>query len=298
MKRLLMLFACAMFLSAGNVNAQDLPQPSPKSSVNQRVGLTDFTVTYSRPSVKGRQIFGDLIPYGQLWRTGANMATTVEFNTPVHFGGKEVPAGKYSFFTIPNQDKWTVILNKNANLGGTSGYSEKEDIVRFDVPAKKGEKMESMLIYFDNLTDGSADMVLAWENMRINVPLKVEFADMAEANIEAKLKELESSFAVYNNAARYYIENGKDAKQALGWAEKSVKGKETFWNTYTYSLAQAANSDFKGAIKTANRSMELAKEADVAAYVKMNEENIKKWSSSNTTGSVPATKAKSAGATK
>lgn len=275
-KYLLALASVALFLGT---TAQDLPQPSPKATVSQRVGLTDFTIDYSRPSAKDRVVFGELVPMDQLWRTGANRPSTIEFNTEITFGGTNVPAGKYAILSIPGQSSWTIILSKDLDLMGTEGYEESDAVAKVSaraLPLKN--KIESFTIGFNNLRDGSADLVFEWENMRAVVPVKVSYMDNAVKNIEAKLKEQESFFSSYNSAARFYLDNNLDKAKALEYAKQSTSMRKTFWNVYTLSLAHEANGNRKEAIAAAQESMKMAEEANWPAYVKMNQENLAKWS--------------------
>lgn len=275
-KYLLALASVALFLGT---TAQDLPQPSPKATVSQRVGLTDFTIDYSRPSAKDRVVFGELVPMDQLWRTGANRPSTIEFNTDITFGGTNVPAGKYAILSIPGQTSWTVILSKNLDLMGTEGYEESDAVAKVSARATTlKNKIETFTIGFNNLRDGSADLVFEWEAMRAVVPIKVSYMDNAVKNIEAKLKEQESFFSSYNSAARFYLDNNLDKTKALEYAKKSTEMRKTFWNVYTLSLAHEANGNRKEAIAAAQESMKLAEEANWPAYVKMNQENLAKWS--------------------
>ncbi len=265
----------SFFLST---NAQELPAPSPYAEVEQRVGLTDFTVMYSRPGVKDRVIFGDLEAYGEVWRTGANAATKIEFNTDVNIAGKDVKAGTYSIFTIPGKEMWKFHLNSDTKATENSYDAEKNVLSAEIKPENLVQKRESMLFYFDKLRDESAVLVLEWENVHLSIPIKVAALEQAKKNIEAKMKELEGNYSAYNSSARYYLNNEIDLKQALMWSKKSVEIEEKFWNVYTLSLIYHKLGETKEAIKAANRSLELATAADYEPYVKMNKENIAAWS--------------------
>lgn len=276
MRNTLLAIAAAMLLALPS-QAQELPQPSQSAKLMQQIGLTKFTVKYSRPNMKGRTIFGDLVPYDQVWRTGANASTKINFDTPVWFDGKELAAGEYALYTIPGTEKWTIIIHKNTTLWGASGYNKDEDAMRFEVKAENAPMTETFSINFENVVNDSAHLVLQWADKAVKVPFKVDSATKAKANIDAKMKEMEGAFSVYNNSARYYLDADLDKAQALVWAKKSVEMSEKFWNVYTLSLAYAANSDYNMARKMAQRSLELAKKANYGPYIKMNEENIKQW---------------------
>lgn len=277
MKRNLLLILMFVGLFQFSTIAQDLPQPSPAASVSQTVGLTHFTVTYSRPGVKGRTIFGDLVPYGKLWRTGANKCTVIEFDTDVMVEGNKVPAGKYSLFTIPEKDKWEIILNKNTELWGTGDYKQEEDIVRFFVKPEKTIITESMGFSFENVIKDDAQLVLTWSETLVRINVKVDSKETAMANIEGAIKKAQNEFRTYNKSSEYYLDNGIDAQQALTWAKKSVEMEKRFWNVKTLSEAYAATGDYKMAIKTAEESLKLSEEAKYEPYVKANQENIAKW---------------------
>jgi hypothetical protein len=276
MKKIVLMLA--IYALGSSIQAQDLPVPSPKSRVEQRIGVTDFAVEYARPSANGRKIMGDLVKYGELWRTGANKATMIEFSTPAKIGGTQLPAGKYSIFTTPkDENAWTVHINKNTELWGTGDFQESENAASFDVKASKCEHVESMLIYFDNLKKGSANLVLSWENTRISIPVEVDYVEMSIANINNALAAEKVSFRAYINASRFYLDHNLDAAKALEWAKKSVEMEKHFWNLKTLSEAYANAGDYKNAVAIAEESKTLSIEAKYDSYIKENESNIAKW---------------------
>ena len=275
-KSLLSLFLSIPFIFS-QLQAQDLPMPSPAASVNQRVGLTDIEITYSRPGVKDRVIFGDLVPYNEMWRTGANKATAISFSTDVKIMDNDLKAGNYAIFTIPGENEWEVIFNNNTEQWGTGGHKDEEDVLKIIVKPESAEFRESMLFYFDDLRDASATMNLHWDKTRISIPITVDSKDEAVKNIESAISKAESQYSVYNGAARYYLDNDMDAAKALEWAKKSVSMQKKYWNLTTLSRAQAANGLKKEAIKTAAEAKAMAAEANSKGYVKTNEENIAKW---------------------
>ena len=269
------------------MTAQDLPAPSPSSTLEQRVGLTDFTVEYSRPGVKGREIFGELVPNGKVWRTGANKATAIEFNTPVTFAGQLVPAGKYSLFTIPNQDTWTVILNKNTELWGADGYDEKQDVFRVDVAATTTkESTETFTIDFQSIVDGKAELVIRWANTLVKLPFEVDVQSKAIANIKAALANANEDdlWKVNRSAAIYYTRNDIDHKAALEYIENAIKLNPNNWYSYlVHGEVLFALGENKKAVKAAEKAMEIGmEEANKAnkefAYVGMLESFMEEWS--------------------
>lgn len=273
--RLILPLAAALLSTA--VLAQDLPQPSPRGHVQQVVGLTKVDVDYSRPVVKGRAIFGTLLPFGKLWRTGANATTTVEFSGPVSVNGSKLDAGKYSLFTIPQKDAWVVIFNKNT--GASEGdYKEAEDALRVKAQPIESEFVESLTIGFDDVKDDKARMDIRWEKTRVSVVIEAPSTEQALANIKEALAKPDAKFNAYNGAANFCINRGLMPKEALEWAQRSVSMEQKFWNTHTLALAQAANGMTKEAIATAQQSMALAEKDGNTAFVNMNKEKIAEWS--------------------
>lgn len=281
-KVLLSLLALATF----QLGAQELPAPSPSATLNQKVGLTEFTVKYSRPGVKGRKIYGDLVPFGSLWRTGANKATAISFDTPVKFAGKEVPAGEYSIFTIPSKDSWTFILNKNTELWGTDGYEESEDVLRLSIEAEKMEMTETFTIDFQDIMKGEANLVISWAGFAIKVPLKVDVQKKALMNIKEALanSKEEDLWRVNRNAAAYYSRNDVDQKKALAFINTSLEMKKDNWYSH-FMKGEILNKlgQKKEALESAEMAMEMGmteakKEGKDFAYGDMIKKAMKEWS--------------------
>ena len=258
-------------------SAQKLPQPSPKGSVVQTVGVTEVAINYSRPSVKGRTIFGDLVPYDKIWRTGANSATTISFDGPVTIQGTPVAAGEYALLTIPNKEAWMLMLNKNLKVSGSTGYDAKDDVVSLKLPVKTGEPMETMTFTIDNVNNDAADVTLRWENTRVSFRVEAPALDQSLANIDKAIAETEVSAGTYGSAASFCVERKVRLKDALTWAQKSVEMDPKFYTVRTLSLAYDANGMRKEAIEAAQRSLTMSKEAGNDAYVKMNEEKLAEW---------------------
>ena len=277
-----LLMALCLSLCCAYAQAQiELPRPSPTATLSQKVGLTDVEIVYSRPSVKGREIFGDLTPYGQLWRTGANMATKFTFGDAVKIAGHDLPAGSYALFTIPGKDESTIIFNKNWKQDGTANYKESEDALRVTAkPEHIDQKVESFTIDLNNLRDKSADIVLSWENTVVKIPMEVNIDDRIMASIK---NAMTISPNTYYQAATYYLNSGKDLNEALTWIDKAIEMYEQdnsspYWVYRTKALIQADLKDYKGAIETARLSSEKAKAAGNMDYVKLNEKSVAEWS--------------------
>lgn len=278
MKKILLL--AISFLFALNTEAQiKAPQPSPVGKISQTVGLTDINIEYSRPSMKGRKIFGGLVPFNELWRTGANASTKLTFSENVKIAGQELKKGTYALFTIPGEKEWAIIIHKNLDHWGTDEYKQEEDVFRVMVrPVALSTPVETFTMSIDNLKNASCEITLAWEKTAVSIPVALGTDDAMVSSIKKAMDG--PSAGDYYAAARYYHEENKDAKQALDWVNKSLeKGGEKFWILRLKALLQAKNGDYAGAIATAERSSELAKKEDNADYPRMNNESIKEWKS-------------------
>ena len=259
------------------------PSPSPGATVTTVVGLTDVKVEYSRPKAKGRKIFGAgpefLVPFAQTspWRTGANNGTTVTFSDDVTFGGNAVPKGSYLLLTFPGASEWTVVLYKDASIGGDmSKYDKANDQARAMVKSEKlTEKVETFTIQVSDLSENSktANIQLAWENTSVKVPIAVDFDKKVMASIEASTKVNPNNLY---NAANYYFDNGKDLKQALEWITTAAAARpDAYWIMYSKAKIQKALGDKKGAADSAMASRTEAEKAKNMDYVKMNDDLIK-----------------------
>lgn len=277
-KKIFLFTIACLLANVASVKAQiEMPQPSPLSTISQQVGLTKVTVTYSRPSMKGRKIFGELTPYDQLWRTGANAATKVSFSSEMMVEGTKVPAGEYALFTIPGKKEWTVILNKNVNQGGTADYKESEDAARFKVPASKiQEKFETFTIMFSDLTDISANINLLWENTKVAFTIKDPNVDQkVMAQIKEKMQNPGNNAGLYFQAASYYFTNNKDMQQAQQWIDKAIElDSDKYWMLHLQAKIHAKNNNKQKAIDAAKKSMELAEKNGNPDYVKLNQDLI------------------------
>jgi hypothetical protein len=237
------------------------PQPSPKSTVTQRVGLTDVTITYSRPGVKGRSIFGTVVPYGKRWRTGANATTSIKFSDDVTIEGKKVPAGEYGLYTIPTAAEWTVVLNKSLKQGAdVDGFKDDQDVARFTIkPYKLATKVETFTISFADLTPATASVDMLWDQTGAKFKITSDVDSKVMAQIDEKVvKNASPAAGDLAAAAVYYYDNNKDMKQALAWIQKANATDPKFWNVNTEAKIRLKMKDYKGAITAAEQSKKLA----------------------------------------
>ncbi len=278
MKKILFLAISVLFTLSMEAQIK-APQPSPVGKITQTVGLTEINIEYSRPSMKGRKIFGGLVPYNELWRTGANASTKVTFSENVKIAGQELKKGTYAIFSIPGEKEWTIIIHKNLDHWGTDDYKQEEDVFRLMVkPVSLSAPVESFTMSVDNLKNASCEITMAWEKTSVSIPVSLSTDDAMVSSIKKAMDG--PSAGDYYAAARYYHEENKDAKQALEWVNKSLeKGGEKFWILRLKALLQAKTGDFAGAIATAERSSELAKKEENADYPRMNDDSIKEWKS-------------------
>ncbi|ERM83253.1 hypothetical protein P872_16375 [Rhodonellum psychrophilum GCM71 = DSM 17998] len=254
-----------------------MPQASPSAQISQKVGLTDVTVEYSRPSTKGRKIFGELVPFGEVWRTGANAATLITFSTDVNIERNPLPKGTYALYSIPGKNDWTIIFSKNTKLWGSVGYNQEEDVFRFKVkPGKTGNKYETMEITFVDMTDTGASLSIKWENTRVKFRIETEVDEIVMAEIKAMVidKEPENP-GLYYQAANYYFTTGKDLNTALEWITKSVESDPKYWTMHLKAKIELGLGMKKEAAESAKKSMEMAREAKNPDYVSLNERLIK-----------------------
>lgn len=275
MKRIILTLAIAAL--AGGVYAQQLkvPQPSPLQTIDQAFALSNIKIEYSRPSVKGRNVYGDLVPYGKVWRTGANQATKLTFGEDVKVEGNALPAGTYALYTIPNADSWDVMFYKDLKLGGNvADYKQENEALRIKVkPSALANKVETFTINVADMTSNSANIELLWDKTRVAFNVTADIDSKIMKNIE---ESLSADTRPYYQAASYYYENGKDLNQALTWVTKATESNpKAFWIWHLKAKIQAKLKDSKGAVESAEKSLALAKEAKNDDYVKMNEKIIK-----------------------
>lgn len=274
------LFTLCLLASFSLMNAQiNTPSASPFCKIEQKVGLTDVTIEYSRPSVKERTIFADngVVPFGNMWRTGANAATKLTFSDDVTLGGQKVAAGSYALLTVPTASQWTINLYEY-DKGSWSSYKEKTPDISFSAMSQKlPVAFESMLIIVENLRDESASIELMWGSTNVSLPLEVESDSKVMDNIEKAIAGTTKS--EYYTAASYYYNTGRDLNQALTWIQLANAGdKQKFWQLRRESQILGKLGRYKEAIEVAEKSMALSEKAGNMEYVKFNKEAIAEWS--------------------
>lgn len=278
MKKLLLVFAvCAMTFT---VNAQiETPAPSPFSKMEQKVGLTDVTLEYSRPNMRDREIFGNLVPYDKMWRLGANARTKITFGDDVMIDGKSLKAGSYAIFATPSAKSWDIVFYADANGSGVPGEWDESKVAAkvktevYNLPMD----IETFTISFDDLTSGSANIGFMWANVYTSVKFEVPTDAKVSMAIDNAMNG--PSANDYYASAVYYSQEGKDINKAKMWMEKAMEMSETprFWQLRQQSLIYAKAGDKKKAIEAAKKSLEGSKEAKNEDYIKMNMDSLKEW---------------------
>ena len=271
MKKYLIVLTCICCLFLFHVNAQvKLPSPSSAQTIKQDFGLGTIELTYSRPGSKGRMVFGDLVPYGKLWRTGANAATRLVFTSPVEIGGKKLDTGTYVLYTIPAEKSWEIIINKGINNWGVDGYKETEDVLHFTVPAiKTPTKIETFTMQFANIKPESCELQLMWEKKIITISISTNIKDKLKSAVEAALLTDKKS---YWEAAQFYFEYDKNLSKALENITKATEQNPQAYYMFLYKAnIQKAMGNNAGALESSKISLLLSKEAKNDDYVRMNE---------------------------
>ncbi|MBC7903393.1 MAG: DUF2911 domain-containing protein [Gemmatimonadaceae bacterium] len=273
MKKILLAacsFAAISYASAQQVR---MPAPSTGQTVKQELGLGFVELSYSRPNIKDRKVFGDLVPFGKVWRTGANQATVLSFTDSVTIGGKKLAPGKYGLLTIPDQNNWTIIISKQLNVTSPASYKAESDAVRVEAkPKMLNDKVETFTMQFANIQANSADLNIMWENTSVSLPIKTD----VEANVMAQINNaMNKDNRPYFTAALYYLNNGKDLNQAVTWFDKAIEqDPKAFWVYHQKANALAKLGKKADAKAVAQKSMDLAKEAKNDDYVALNEKLI------------------------
>lgn len=230
-----------------------LPQPSPSASITQTIGLTDITIEYSSPGVKGRKIFGELVPMNAIWRTGANSATKISFSKDVTIEGNKVPKGKYALLSMPKDGAFTVMLSKDVNASADS-YKQEDELVRFEAKTKPVELRERLTFMFSNFTDTQTTVDMEWDRTRVSFNIMVDTDVQSKENIE---KELGKTWRTYNSAARYHLDNKKDLETGMKYVDQSIAMKEDWFNVWTKAQLYKAMNNSTEAYRFALKAKEL-----------------------------------------
>jgi len=278
MKKL--LFVIGSFLSLTAMAQVKMPAASPAQTLIQEFGLGKIEIVYSRPSLKGRPVFGQgslLAPYGDVWRTGANGATKLTFSDPVNIGNKTLPAGSYGLFTIPGATEWTIILNTNSKGWGSFDYKQAEDVVRFKVtPETTQSTTETFTIGIDAITAQTATIYLMWGKTKVTIPISTDIRPMVRAQIEAATSAATVNPSVYQSAATFYLELDNDYNKALVFADKAIAANaKAYWLHLLKAKIHVAMNDKKGAKTSAETCKQMATDAKNMDYVRSADEILK-----------------------
>ncbi len=277
-----------LFVSLGSAQLKH-PKASPAATVIQEVGFTTIKIEYSRPAVRGRKVFGNLpdgkkglVPYGRIWRVGANESTKITVDGSISIHGNTLVKGTYALYAFPEKEEWEVVFHSNTSHwgDGRNNYEPEEDVFRIKIkPNSEASFQENFLISFDNITHNSADMIWHWENTKLVIPMHVDTDDIMQEQITKALQKNPSA-QTYYEAARYYVEQNKKYPEALAYLNKAIAlSGDTYYFHRVKSLTEAALYDYKSAIESARKSLEIAEALGKDEFVRMNQKNIDLWAS-------------------
>ncbi len=279
----LFMWAFGMLCLSSSLNAQlEIPPLSPRGLTSQQVGFMKVEIDYSRPSMRGRTIFGELVPYGKMWRTGANACTKISFSEDVTLEGQRVPAGRYALLTIPGEKEWTIILNKNLKLRGLNGYDAKHDLVRFKVmPKMLDYHFETFTIDVGEVTQTSATLQLLWENTVVRINMGTGADEKIVAQIEEKLNNPMVHIGnTYFGAAAYYLQTHRDMDQAMEWVDKAIEINGDSWSyLHLKGSILAEKGEYRKAIQVGQDAVAAAEKEGSSAGKDRAEASIEKWKS-------------------
>ena len=274
------IFTILLFVGCLGFSQINTPRFSPASEIEQMVGLTEIEIEYSRPSMRGREVFGNLVPFGKVWRTGADNSTKISFDTDVIISGKTVQSGTYSIFSIPNKESWEIIFYSDVELWGVPrDWSDDKIVFSSTYKVNKINTVETFTISFNDLTNNDVNMNISWENTSVDIKIDVPTRSMVEKDISNVLNDNPKA-SDYYAAAVFYRQENVNLSQALLWMNKAIEMFENprFYHYRQQSLLMAANNKFSEAIDAANKSLDDAIKADNQGYVKMNRQSIAEWS--------------------
>jgi hypothetical protein len=273
MKKLFFTTIAVLGLFMADAQTLTTPQPSPAQTIKQNFGLSSIELSYSRPGMKGRKVYGDLVPFGKVWRTGANNATTLTFAEDVTIGGTKIKAGKYGLLSIPEKKNWTLIISKQTDVTSPSAYKQDQDVVRVEAKTMDlDESMETFTMQFANIKNNSCELHIMWDRTVVSLPISTDVETKVMAQIDNLMNK---DNRPYYNAAMYYMDNGKDLNQALGWFNKAVELQpNAFWIHHQRANCLAKLGKKDEAKAAAEKSKALATEQKNDDYVKLNEKLI------------------------
>ena len=274
------IFTILLFVGCLGFSQINTPRFSPASEIEQMVGLTEIEIEYSRPSMRGREVFGNLVPFGKVWRTGADNSTKISFDTDVIISGKTVQSGTYSIFSIPNKESWEIIFYSDVELWGVPrDWSDDKIVFSSTYKVNKINTVETFTISFNDLTNNDVNMNISWENTSVDIKIDVPTRSMVEKDISNVLNDNPKA-SDYYAAAVFYRQENVNLSQALLWMNKAIEmfDNPRFYHYRQQSLLMAANNKFSDAIDAANKSLDDAIKADNQGYVKMNRQSIAEWS--------------------
>ncbi len=265
---LIVLCLCCLLVNP-SFGQLKMPQVSSAQTLTQEFGLGTVTVKYSRPNIKGRDVFSELAPFGEVWRTGANTITTISFSEDIILEGKSMKAGEYALLTIPGKDLWTIILNKGTKQWGAYAYKEADDVLRFTVkPSKLSDKAETLTVSFSDVMPTTAKLNLMWADVKVSIGMLTEVDSKVMASIDEAMKGEKKP---YMQSAIYYYDNGKDLSKALAWMNAMAPDEQkTPWFNYWKAKIQLKSGDKTGAAASAKTGIEIAKAMNIAEYVRLN----------------------------
>lgn len=272
MKKSILTLVLGLGLMHAEIKAQGItfPQPSPTATVSQNFATSKIELSYSRPSAKGRKVFGDVVPFGKFWRTGANGATTISFGEDVKINGVDVKAGKYGLVSFPGETEWILVITKDLNVNNADAYKQENDVVRITVKSESMKDFtETFTIDINNIKNDACDIILKWETTQVRFQVMSFYDERLTKQITEVMGK---DTRPYFGAASYYYDNGKDLNQALTWVNKSLEtNQKAYWVWLLKAKIQKGLKDYNGALESSAKSLQLAKESNDDAYVRNNE---------------------------
>ena len=270
MKKIISALLLISFMVSTQGQSLRVPSPSTTQTVKQEFGLGSIELSYSKPNMRGRNIFGDLVPFGAVWRTGANNATTLTFSDEVNIGGTKIPAGKYGLLSVPGASEWTIIISKQTDVTSPSAYQQNMDVVRLNVPAVSLPfAIESFMITFEKIRSNELDLMILWDQTMVSFPIKADIDSKIMTQIDNLIN---NDTKPYYNAAMYYMDNGKDLNKAASWLEEATnQTPNAYWVWYQKARCLSMIGKKAEAKIASNKSLELAKAAKNPDYVTLNE---------------------------